>query len=230
MEDLGHFLTTQGCLVRIPVLPGHDSKPEALVNVSYLDWFWAIEHEYREMVTKSQRFFAVGQSMGAALALHLAAHFRLDGVVALAPALSLPVWQQIGAFTLSPVLKWKSKTTGEDVNDVAARTRLQSYQSYPTASIKELIRTMHRVRKELPKIEAPLLIMHGRHDQTMSLKNVEILRHGVRSREIQIEILENSSHVITVDYDHEKVFAIVWNFVRRHSSFDKSMHLQKQME
>jgi len=216
MENLGEFLQGNGYEVRIPLLPGHNSKPEALMEVRHRDWIETIEQAYHETAVISDHLFVIGQSLGAALALHLAANFRIAGVVVLATALRLPLWRTAAVFTLSPLIRWRSKPNGPDVMDKSAFHRLNSYNTYPTASVKELIRTMRTVRRELHKVEAPLLVMHGRHDRTMSFKNVEMLRRKVRSREIEIKILENSSHVLTVDYDHEEICAAILSFIRRH--------------
>lgn len=228
MKNLGDYLRSNGCVVSIPTLPGHDSRPEALLGVRSEEWLRAIEHAYQEAASTSSQIFAIGQSMGAALALHLAANYPLHGVIALATALRLPVWQKLSVYVFSPFIKWKCKSGGPDVRDKAAGDRLQNYGRYPAASLKELLRTMRQVRKELPKVTAPLLILHGRHDQTMSLANVDIVRKNVRSQEIKMEILENSSHILTVDFDHQRVFATVLSFVRRHFSFEKDFLPLKQ--
>jgi carboxylesterase len=164
--------------------------------------------------------------MGAALALHLAANFSLQGVIALAPALRLPLCQQAAVYALSPFMRWKSKPDGPDVRDKTVVSRLQSYERYPTASVKELLHTMRRVREELPKVTAPLLILHGRHDRTMPYANVALLRKRVRSQEISVEFFENSGHLLSVDFDHQAVFAAVLNFVRRHSSEKNLLRLK----
>lgn len=216
MEDLGRYLAARGCVVRLPVLPGHGSTPEALLAVRAQDWLFTVEREYRLMAGNSHPVFAIGLSMGAALALHLAANFPLAGVVALAPAMYLPLWQRAAAYALHRVVRWRRKADGPDVHDQSARHRLASYDRYPTAAVLELVRTMQVARTELPRVTVPLLIMHGRLDRTTSFKNVEILRRGVRSSEIQTATLDHSAHVVTVDRDQEKVFTAVWDFVRRH--------------
>jgi carboxylesterase len=218
MESLGDFLKANDCEVRIPTLPGHNRRPEDLRAVSYQDWLSTVEREYQDLAKEAANGFVIGSSMGAALALHVAANFRVNGVVALAPALRLPVWKKLAIFALSPVLRWRTKPNGPDVRNQAAGARLQSYDIYPTAALKELLQIMRIVREELSKVEAPLLIMHGRHDATMSLRNVEVLRRSVSSQDIQIEILDNSAHVVTVDYDDEKVKSETLKFIRRHQA------------
>lgn len=223
MEGLAQFLAVKGCAVRLPLLPGHGSQPDALRRVRARDWLHAVEAEYRAMAANASALFAIGLSMGATLALHLAANFRMDGVVALAPALHLPLWQQAAAFVLSPLVRWRHKATGPDVNDATARLLLSSYDCYPTASVNELVRTMRLVRRELHRVTAPLLIMHGKLDRTMSLKNVEMLQRAVCSQNIRIKLLDHSAHVVTVDYDHKEVFSTVWNFVSANRRSQESM-------
>lgn len=209
--------------MRIPTLPGHDRKPAALFDTSSEEWFQAVEQEYQALADLASRVFVIGQSMGAALALHVAAHFRVQGVVTLSPALRLSLWRKIAVHMLSRVIKWQTKRNGPDVRDKSAAGLLRSYDSFPTASVKELLRTMNIVRGELSRVTAPILILQGRYDQTMSALNVDILRAGVGSTEIQTVFLENSSHILTLDYDRKEVFEIVLNFIQDHSKNAKSV-------
>jgi len=228
MNSLGDFLRSKGFTVQVPTLPGHDSQPAALFETKSEDWLRAVESTYRELAATTSRVFVIGESMGAALALHVAANHPVLGVVALAPALRLSLWRKVAVHALSPITKWLSKRNGPDVRDKSRAHHLRSYDTYPTVSVKELLKTMRFVRNELPRVTAPLLIMHGRHDQTMSAINVDILRQGVRSAEIKTVFLENSSHILTLDFDQREVFDTVLTFLQRHSKRRKRVAKQKK--
>jgi len=223
MNNLGEFLRSKGYVVRVPTLPGHDSQPAALFETKSEDWLRAVEQAYQELAAEHSPIFAIGESMGAALALHVAANFPVKGVVALAPALRLSLWRKVAVHTLSSIIKWQTKRNGPDVRDKSLIDQLRSYNSFPTASVKELLKTMRYVRDELHRVTAPLLIMHGKHDQTMSAINVDVLCEEVGSIEIKTVFLENSSHILTLDYDHKEVFETVLNFIQGHASETKSM-------
>jgi carboxylesterase len=217
MNNLGDFLRSKGCVVRVPTLPGHDTQPSELFNIKSSDWLRAVEQAYQELAIESSSQFVIGESMGAALALHVAANFPVSGVVALAPALRLSLWRKVAVHTLSAIIPWQKKRNGPDVRDKTFVDQLRSYDSFPTASVKELLKTMRFVRDELHRVTAPLLIMHGKHDRTMSLINVEVLRREVGSKKIKTVFLENSSHILTLDYDHREVFETVFSFIDEYS-------------
>jgi len=221
MDNLGDFLASKGYDVSVPTLPGHDSQPAALFKTKSGDWLRAVERAYQELAATGSLIIAIGESMGAALALHVAANFPVQGVVALAPALRLSLWRKVAVHTLSSIIKWQTKRDGPDVRDKTLVHKLRSYDSFPTASVKELLKTMRYVRDELHLVTAPLLIMHGKHDQTMSAINVDVLRREVGSTQINTVFLENSSHILTLDFDHKEVFETVLNFIRDHSGETK---------
>jgi carboxylesterase len=217
MNNLGDFLRSKGHAVRVPTLPGHDTQPSELFKIKSGDWLHAVEQAYQELATAGSPIVVIGESMGAALALHVAANFPVSGVVALAPALRLSLWRKVAVHTLSSIIRWQTKRKGPDVRDKSLVHQLQSYDSFPTASVKELLKTMRHVRDELHRVTAPLLIMHGKHDQTMSKTNVEVLCREVGSKEIKTVFLENSSHILTLDYDHKEVFETVLSFIEERS-------------
>jgi carboxylesterase len=197
----------------------------ALMKTTCEDWLAAAEQAYRELAATASTLFVIGESMGAALALHVAANHPVQGVVALAPALRLSLWRKVAVHTLSSIIRWQTKRDGPDLRDKSNAHHLRSYDSFPTASVKELLRTMRHVRDELHRVTAPLLIMHGKHDQTMSAINVDVLRKEVGSTEIKTVFLENSSHILTLDYDHKEVFETVLSFIKEHSRETKPHRL-----
>lgn len=222
MNNLGDFLRSKGCVVRLPTLPGHDSQPAALFETKSKDWLRAVERAYQDSAAEGCPIFVIGESMGAALALHVAANFPVKGIVALAPALRLSLWKKVAVHIFSSIVPWQTKRKGPDVRDKTFVEQLRSYDSFPTASVKELLKTMRYVRDELHHVTAPLLIMHGKHDQTMSAINVDVLCKEVGSKEIKTVFLENSSHILTLDYDHKEVFETVFNFIDEHTRETKN--------
>ncbi|HTO56570.1 MAG TPA: hypothetical protein VMJ74_02190, partial [Pseudomonadales bacterium] len=87
-----------------------------------------------------------------------------------------------------------------------------AYETMPLRSVADLVILQRYVRTLLPTIRQPVLVMHARHDHTSGLDNVTLLQHQL-PRPPHIELLDDSFHVITLDYDRERVAARVCDFV-----------------
>ena len=89
MKVMGEFLNRQGYTVSIPLIPGHGTTPADLRKTKWTDWYEGSKVELFELRKKYKKVYIVGFSMGASLALHLSAHYEVNGVITLAPVLYL---------------------------------------------------------------------------------------------------------------------------------------------
>jgi carboxylesterase len=158
--------------------------------------------------------------MGGALALHLAAHHQFAGVVTLAAALKMPLKQEIASYVFAPFVPVRHKPNGPDVHDAEAKARLRNYDRYPLAAARELMRMLRKIRAELPKVTMPILAIHSRADHVVPFDNLALLMRRVRSSQREQMVVENSYHVLTVDYDRQAIFDRIWKFIQRHSQQD----------
>lgn len=215
MAELAAFLTTQGYIVQTPRLPGHATTPQDLLRVSHEDWLATAEQSFQSLRSSTQKQIVIGLSMGGLLALHLAANHTFAGVIALAPALKLRRWAKISIRLLSPFNYIRRKPRGPDVHDPRGKALLDGYNHYPIAAAKPLLRLQRLVRAELNKIKIPLLAIHSRQDHTVPLKALDYLFQKVQSQHREKMIVEDSYHVLTVDFDREKIFARIADFIKK---------------
>jgi len=89
------------------------------------------------------------------------------------------------------------------------------YPVFPAVSLSELYKLMRTVKKILPDIRVPTLIIHSREDDSHSLRSVDLMERHLGSTVKEKLILDNSYHVVTVDYQKERVAAEVVRFFRR---------------
>ncbi len=82
----------------------------------------------------------------------------------------------------------------------------------PTAELKYLLSEM---RQGLPRITAPVLLMHSRGDESVKAEHAHAIHKDLTSSEVELLWFENSGHVLTRDADREAVFAAAADFVRR---------------
>ncbi|MFQ5865927.1 MAG: alpha/beta hydrolase [bacterium] len=220
--ELGEYLSKENLTVSIPMLPGHGTYSADLLNYTWRDWFERVKASYHELSDMCEEVYVAGLSMGGTLALHLAAHYPVHGVISMAAVIKLPTWKKIFAKNLDGLIKFRRKRGGEDVRDESAKSQLESYQRYPLKSVEQLFQLLDHVRNDLPEISAPILILHSKYDHTVPFSNSELIYHLVGSFDKRKVDLEQSYHVITVDFDKEKLKEEAFNFINSHSKILKT--------
>lgn len=212
LRELGGLLHTEGYTVKGVRLKGHGTSISEMEKCKYTDWIKSVEEGYEELRSCCSQVYVIGHSMGGALALYIAEQCAVDKVVALAPALVnkdkssrfVPIAKYFMRYT-----EWKPVERPEGESKY-----LLGYEKIPLHSVHELIKLQRVVRKNLKRINRPLLIIHTSKDQAIDEKGIELLKTGVTSKEIKAIYLHNCGHNITVECEKETVFKEVINFLR----------------
>jgi carboxylesterase len=208
---LAEKLHAEGYTISAPLLPGHGTKPEDLNETSWHDWAWASEKAYQHLATVCDHVFVGGESTGGALALHLAArHEEIAGVLCYAPAIKLAIATHdlIRLYMIAPLVDAIPK------DNVGSNPHWQGYKVNPLRAVMELIRLGRDVRRQLPRITQPVLIMQGRNDKTVSPDVGEIILEGVSSGKTEQHWLEQSGHVILLEEELELITAVTLKFMQ----------------
>jgi carboxylesterase len=216
--ELGEYLSKNNITVSLPLLPGHGTYSADLLNYTWRDWFECVKGSYHELIGMCEEVYVAGLSMGGTLALHLAAHYSVRGVISMSAAIKLPTWKKVLAKNLSGIIKFRKKRGGEDVRDESAKSQLASYQRYPLKAVDQLFQLLDHVREDLPEISAPILVLHSKYDNTVPFSNSDLIYHSVGSPDKRKVELEKSYHVITVDFDKQKLKGEVFDFIKSHST------------
>ena len=221
MRLLGEFLAEHGYTASCPLLPGHGVQPGALNQVRWQDWAEAVQAAYRDLLGRSQQVFVAGLSLGGVLALHLAAHEpAVQGVLLYAPGLRV-LDRRLPLTTVAKAIRpfrSKNELVDSDLVDPEAFDRLWSYEVYPLAGASQLWRLQRTVRKELSRVQQPLLIIQGRRDRSVHPDTPQTILDGVSSKDTRLIWLDNSGHVLTVDAERQQVFemSLAWIQAREH--------------
>jgi carboxylesterase len=223
MRPLGQALAARGFPVRGVRLAGHGTDVADLARTRWADWFASVEEERARLARDVGRVAVVGMSLGALLALHLAAT-RPAAIEALVLC-GTPI--RIGDLRVRwlPALaripwvsrRWAmiSKAGGPDIADPVARAASRSYTAMPLVGILELLRLQAVVRSELARVTQPALLLHGGHDHSVPIGNLELLRRSLGSRTVETHVLERSWHIVTLDYDRDEVARLAGDFLTR---------------
>ena len=203
-----------GLTVLAPLLPGHGTRPEDLNAVHWQDWTAAAEASYQDLSARCDLVVVGGESMGAVIALGLAArHPEIAAVLCFAPAIRLD---------MSRLDVLRLRATAPFVTQVA-RAHLdgaEEWQGYPGLPLRgsvELLRLQKATLPSLAAIHQPVVIFQGRNDTTIDPRAGEIIRAAVSSSVVEQHWMEHSSHAVTLDPERDDVARLSLEFLSRNS-------------
>ncbi|QNN54751.1 alpha/beta fold hydrolase [Nocardioides mesophilus] len=214
MVPWGRHLAALGYGVAVPRLPGHGTTWQELNRTEWADWYAEVERSFDKLLADCDQVVVGGLSMGGGLVLALAAARPRDvaGVVLVNPAVNT-VRKDVLAL---PVLKHVVASFPGIINDIKKPGMDEhGYTRTPLKAAHSMMSTWRRVREELPKVTAPLLLFRSAEDHVVDPSSGRIIVSRVSSRDVTERILENSYHVATLDHDADMIFEESVQFVRR---------------
>lgn len=217
MRLVGDYVHQRNCTVSGPLLPGHGTSADDMNRRKWREWTDCVEQALADLQARCETVFVGGLSMGAVLALYLAArHPELSGVVAYSPAL----WPANWLIYLTPVFKYllprQRQSSEKDLTSPEADLRLWSYEVNPIFAAHELLKLARRVRKTLPQVTQPLLVIHSTLDSAIHPDSARRTYERVASADKELVTLHNSGHCITVDSEWEFVAQKTHEFIQTH--------------
>jgi carboxylesterase len=216
MRPLGEYLAARDYTVRGVRYAGHGTAPQDLARTSWHAWVASAEEAVVELRGRCAQVWSIGLSLGGLISLQLAERNLVDGVCAMAPAISPPDRRMAIARLLTPFMPYSRKDLA-DLHDPIALAEHADYDLIPTRAVAELNALMRHTRRRLNRIAVPLLLIFARHDRVVSLDALDTIWTRVASTDKQQLILERGGHIVTEDYDKDSVFAAIGQFLRQHA-------------
>jgi len=228
MRLIGKGLNRNGFTVYGMQLAGHCGDEADLLATGWHDWYRSVVDAAERLRGEVDHLFVAGLSMGALLALKLAADHpdKVDGLGLYGTTFVYDGWTipWIGklSFMLPLVcsLGFGHKAKFHEcfpygIKDERIRQRIAGSMlsgdsaaaglpGNPWPSLAEFYRLSFRVRQQLKSVRTPCLVVHAKDDDVASLKNVRMVVRGV-SGPVETVLLENSYHMITVDQERDQV-------------------------
>ncbi len=238
MRLLAKGLNRAGYTVYAVQLAGHCGTQEDLLQTRWQDWAASVHAGAARMHAHVDQMFVMGLSMGAVLALELAAEKPewITGVGALSTMFRYDGWSIPFYTRLSFLLRtFRALGIGRHkvfleqppygIKDEALRShivaQMQSGDSAvagltgnPWYSVIEMRALSTHVQRVLDRITAPCLVVHAREDDVSSVKNAELVARKVRGP-VELVLLDDSYHMITIDRERRTVTARASAFVER---------------
>jgi len=244
MHYLAKAINKAGYTVFCNRLPRHCQTLAELKKVTWQEIVLACQNDLFRLKKDYNLVFVGGLSMGALVAVHLAYLFpeKVTGIIALAPTFSYDGWAvHKGRLFLQLIweIPWVRKfidireSWPYGLKDENLRLVIERFYKnakgkgfkdqvilfgspfFPLACLYQHQIFNKVVKKELPFVKKPILILHARCDDMTSLKNAQYLFNHIGSSDKSLVILEDSYHMITIDKEKDKVVDAVINFLQK---------------
>jgi len=197
---LGERLAEAGLAVSIPRLPGHGTNARDFMQTGWRDWLRTAIDAYLEMAAGGRRVHIVGFSMGALLALILAARFPVGRLALVAPGVKV----NNPLLPLSPVLalfmrrlRWPPVRPLGTVSPEDEEVLAREYWSWRFGSQSaSLLRLKRMANRSLPRVRADTLVVLGGKDPTVPLSAWDRVRDRIGSARVERIVFPESVHQV----------------------------------
>ena len=233
MRYVARGLARAGHTVYCPQLAGHCGSYEDLRVTTWQHWYQSVVDAHAELAKECDLVIAGGLSAGAVLALQLAADFpaKVAATALLAPTLRLDGWgvpwysalfglvSQRWCADLVPFVERTPYGIKDErvralvMNAVNSGDSAQAGQfQNPGSTMLELRWLTNVVKKRLPEIKQPALIVHPRDDDRASLKSNAFYLQSRLGGLVDTLVLDDSYHVVTFDRQRDLVISRMVQF------------------
>lgn len=235
LRPLGDELARQGYTVSGMLLARHGQHPAALYKVHWQEWYASAEAALRELEAHCAQVVVVGYSLGGLIALRLAARRPLVGVVTLAAALDLAGGWPLRTLPVARyVMPWFNPMRNADFNDPELRANLAEKMGeinwddpavvqqlratirIPTGAIYEVVRLGQAVRRDLPRITQPVLIVQGRRDTTVQPRSADQIYTRLTVADKRLVWFDRSGHLLPNDVERAAVWQTIADWIAGH--------------
>ncbi len=230
---LAKHLYDQGFDVFCPVIPGHCRGTEEIKKTTWKDWHSFAFKQYDDLALKYENVFLSGICLGGVLSLAVAAERKsVKAVSSLSTTLFLDGWSLPWFSFLLPLVLYtpmkffyafpeggafgvKNKDVREKVVKSMEKENSNYLDCFPIMCVLEMLRLSRVVRKNLNRIDCPVILFHSDKDDLTSRRSADVVYKKISSADKEYELLKNSYHLITIDNEKEKVFSGTSDFFRR---------------
>jgi carboxylesterase len=219
LKSVARGLSATGFTVSCCQLAGHCGTEDDLRATNWHDWFNSVEAALTELEKRCTTVIVGGLSMGAVLALRLAAVHpkRVHGLALFAPTLWYDGWSipWYGFLLRMFIGTWAGRRyrfverEPYGIKDERIRafiagamfsgsSEIAGCSHTPSQSIRELLRLVSVVKRDLPSIKTPSLVVQAREDDISALSNAIYLQRQLGGL-VECLVLDDSYHLVTID-------------------------------
>ncbi len=234
MKLVAKRLHRKGYTVYVPLLAGHGADSKTLVHTGWQDWLGSVQTAAQALAAHANEVYAAGICVGGKLAM-MAAHQApglIRGVALYSPCFRYDGWnvpfyypllsRNIGWLSHIPFLDRLSfsETDSIGIKDERLRRMMVGMiaegviENFPGKALVEMHRLGQELKKALPAIRTPTLILHSPEDDLSSPEHARYIDRHIGAPH-ELHWIDDSYHMIHVDRQHPKVAELTANFFER---------------
>lgn len=216
MKLMGEYLWEKGITALGVRLKGHGTFPGDMKDCTYRDWIGSAEEGLKLLKNICSEVYVAGLSMGGAITLYLAAKYpqEIAGIIPMCAPAVIGGWRS-RLIPFAPVISRLAPylpMTGNSVRDPSVKQ--VNYKWAPSVSLIELLKLIDRTKDAIPLIGQPALVVASRNDPLVPESSAEYILNNIASGQKQIMKVDNSYHVVTLDYDKDIIFRKSEEFIK----------------
>lgn len=215
---LGQDLAGRGHTVLGARLAGHATHPRDLARTRCHDWLVSVEEGLAILQGTAEKIFVIGQSMGGLLTLLAAAHYPLDGAVAIATPFSPATHKPSLLLRLLGRLRPMVRKEGIEFDPELGARREKDYPAYavyPSRIYAEILTLQQEMAAALPRVRVPVLLLQSRDDDLIPPDSMERIYAALGTEEKERVWLEGLDHSMVRDPQRQAVFDAVAAFLEQ---------------
>jgi len=231
-------LAKVGCTVYVPTLAGHCGNTADLEATGWQDWYESARKTFAGIRRKHEQVFVGGLSMGAVMSMLMAAEHpgQVAGLLMYSTTLRYDGWNIPKVAVLTPLLmkipfavhlcRFDEKPP-YGIKDERLRAIVERQMkagdsgdagllTMSGTSVRELHRLNAVVKRHMPSIKVPALVLHSSEDDITSRWNADYVERKLGGPVTKI-LLDNCYHMITVDLQYRRVVELSVDFIQQRS-------------
>jgi carboxylesterase len=231
MKWIGKALHKKGYTVYAPLLAGHGVDEATLLKTRWQDWRDSVLEAARRFGAQVDSQYSAGICVGGKLGM-LAAQAQpglLKAVALYSPCFRYDGWNVPAHYRwLSYLPLWTAnipwfkdlqfaETPSIGIKDARLREAMQRLSTegvlddFPVPALKEMLALSKAVKKQLPSMTTPTLIVHAREDDLSHPRHAHYIDTHLAAPHA-LHWMEDSYHMIHVDREHGKVADLTANY------------------
>ena len=216
VRALAEAFAGAGHAVELPLLPGHGTRVEDLLDMRWDDWSGEAEAALGRLAARTETQFVAGLSMGGSLACWLGIqHPELAGLICVNPAVAPSEDMRAIVAQMVEAGETVMPGIGSDIADPDVTE--SAYPDTPLAPLLSMFEVSAEISGQLDRITQPLLLFTSPEDHVVPASDSDVLAAAV-SGPVERVSCDRSYHVATQDYDRDLINERSLEFVARHSA------------
>jgi carboxylesterase len=209
-----HLSRTFNAIVHVPLLPGHCTRVEDLMDISFEQLSASADHAMSVASAHGLPVIVGGHSFGGYLAMQSASSARPAAVFSTVMPYQMrwkyymPLLNVLGK--VRPL--WNKRLRPEEAEE---RKRIGSYNKMPARGLWMVMEGNRRLPDIIGRIHSPILAIHAEHDLLAYPSSADALIAHSRAQLRESHVIANGRHSLFLSNDAHIVRDIITQFLHK---------------